>query len=350
MWDHHDWYSTHAARLTIGGNPTNTDVLIKRLKSKLDILASQCYLIELESRDMANVRVGLRKIVQTTLSSGRPLTDHTRIQKHVLRLIDPWIEYQAINQEQTPTLVVVLRNLEAVDPQVVNELLQFLAIHKHIDFRVLCDTATSLEYLDDIFTTKTTRLLGVRIYETELNSSVLDKIVTRQLIDRSSGLRLSYETFSDMHSTFLRTRSVDGFVSALKYAKLCHHWNHDLAHIAESDRPVKLTSVMLQSIKKRGSFRLWVEAQLNGDLKAESKALNALTDENSTTETIRSMISDIQQHKTDVARAFSLLIILKEHVRSSAVQAKSIAEIYKTYLRQGLVNSNVVKEILMSLK
>lgn len=200
---------------------------------------------------------------------------------------------------------------------------------------------------------KTVKLLSISAFEVEPSESVIDKIVAQQLIDKPCRLRLSFEVYSCLLNNFQRSNSVDGFVSALRYVRLCHSWQNPVACLSEKESvdDFELTPDMCRAIRSRYSFRDWAEDQLeSSSQEGIESVVKALSDDAHFTTIFRRMVRAIHEYQLHLADALQLLFVLVEHTRTDNPKVRSIAELYRLMLKQGLCNSNIVKDILLRVK
>ncbi|CCG82293.1 Putative uncharacterized protein [Taphrina deformans PYCC 5710] len=323
--------------------------MYKRISMSLNNDSSSIVFIDYSASDCLNLKALLKKLVQTVISSKRAIRNRSRIQNYDVRLIEAWRQHQVTEDDVSPTIIIAIRNLEAVPSHVLDELVETLSVYS-IDFRFLYNVSTSLHQLQDCLAASSIRKLSVQTFEVDFDESTLDKIVWRLLIDNPTGLRLGFDAYYSLWSDYHNAqRSVDQFLSAFKYASICHHFTHKLAWIA-SATDFTLNTTELEIVRSLPSFRLAVsEAQQSSDLDQIMHLKEALISDAAMQRLLTSYLGAITRYKLHLANAMQLLYIIRRY-SASVAKDKSQAEIHKILLDRGLADSPIVKELLLSVK
>lgn len=329
------------------GGDSNTDRLYRR--ATRDLTTSTSVVVDLEASECNNLKSALKVVVQSTISCGSPIRNLAKLQSHDMRLVEAWQAHQRVCKGAKMTIIIAMRHLERTSSSVLNQLVNVLSLYS-LDFKFLCSISSTLNQLRDIFSIKTIRKLYVTKFEVDPKESTLEKVVMDQLIERYYGLRLGFETFNALWSDYQGAhRSVDQFVSAFKYIRVCHEYANEVTFLAETN-PEQLDAAQCEKIRSLRSFRQFVhDAESSDDLRQLSQARQALMSDSALMELVGTFLLAIDTYKLKLCHAFKCFLVIKEHSKST-VKLKSVTELYRIVLQDGLHGSNTAKELLMSLR
>lgn len=334
--------------LTKSGGESDTDRLYKHLSSKLTSNPRNVF-IDLDATDCNNLKSALRGVIQATIITQSPIKSHSKVQNHDMRLIEAWHAHQNLAGGEKITIFVALRHIERFQRDVINQLVEHLALFD-FDFRFICSISSTLGQLENVLTTKTVRKLEVHNFGIHSNEHTLDKIIMQQLIENQGGLRLGFEAYNALWTDYYTAhRSVDLFMSALKYAKICNTYTNHLASI-EALSPEGFIGSQLDTIRSLPSFRQFVsDTETCDNIDRLHLVRGALETNSSMTALVRTFFTDIEEYKRKLCHAFRCFLIIKDNSKAS-IRARSVAELYKNLLKDGLHQSNAAKELLMSIR
>lgn len=305
-------------------------------------------MVDLFANECGNLKATMKKVVQSTISQGLPIRNKSRLQSHDPRYIEAWISHQPLIEDESVKIVLALHDIELFSSVVVNDLIEVLLAYS-IDFRMLCNVSTSLNHLQDVFLSKTIRKLRVSRFVVDPDESTLDKIVTQQLINRQHGLRLGYSAYTSLWGDYQNAnRSVDLFISALKYINMCHFYTHRLATVSDSQYDLDQDSCDI--VRSLPSFKRFVDHTMaSTDIEDLKTVRNALVNDADLKHLFHDCVAKIDEYKRRLGNALEVFFIIKDASKSS-VKPKSRAELYRVLLDRGLKGSNASKELLLSIK
>lgn len=239
-------------------------------------------------------------------------------------------------------------HIERFQTVLVNQLVDVLSLYD-LDFRLLCSISSALNQIQDVFLTRTIRKLHFTRFEVDSQESTLDKVVLKQLIEHAHSLRLGFEAYNAIWTDYHHSnRSVDLVVSALKYTRLCHYYTNPLAFTEDSGTQ-NLDKRQCDFIRGLPSFRQFVRNCEAGSFETAKRVRLAITDDASLLDLVNTFLASIRQYKRELSHALKCFFFLKDDSQAS-VKTKTVAELYKILLKEGLRDSNAAKELLMSVK
>lgn len=332
------------------GGDTSIDRLYTRVKERLKDHTELFTMVNLLASDCSNLRVAMKKIVQTVLLSNKPIRNQSRVQSHDLRLVEAWIAHQRTMQKaQDVKIVLALQSIETFPSSLISDLIDALSAYS-IDFRLLFSVSTALNHLQDILPARAVRKLQISRFEVDPNESTLDRIVFQQLVESPTTLRLGYDAYTSLLNDYVNaTRSVDLFISGLKYSRICHFFTLPLARILYSE-DLEFDARERDMIRSLQSFRQYItKCEESHDLELLRTAHATLTDDSSLQALCRKFVDDITAYKENLHTGLVLLFNVMDNVQSD-LRHKGRAEVYKILLDRGLAGSSIVKELLLSIK
>lgn len=312
----------------------------KGLYSMVNLLASDC----------TNLRVTMKKVVQTIVTSHKALRNQSKIQPHDLRLVEAWIAHQsAMDDAKGIRIVLALQSIETFPSNLISDLMDTLSAYE-IDFRVLFSVSTALNHLQDILPARTVRKLQISRFEVDPNESTLDRVVVQQLVEASDTLRLGYDAYMSLLNDYVNAnRSVDLFISGLKYSRICHFFTLPLARILHA-KEQDFSEQEYDMIRSLPSFKHYLTiCEQSNELEQLKLARLALTDDSSLQDLCRKFVDDVSTYKRQLHTGLVLLFNVMDNVQSE-LRNKGRAEVYKVLLDRGLAGSSIVKELLLSIK
>lgn len=336
------------ALLVSGEASTNVGRLFDRVAST--IVGAD--LVVLRPHECNNLRNAVRSLTTSVIACGRRLKVPPRALTQEMRVLKAWSDIQQVDGDRRPRVTVGIPNAESVSAGVLELLVDMLSRIDCIDFRLLLNVATSLNDLNDIFTTGCCERIDAQIFYLESGEVSTEALVTRLLIDVHDGPCFGPETFAQMLGDYQGVhRSSDLLVDAMRYASLCHHYASPLSWLRVDSSPVQLSDEDCDWLRMLPSFRAHLEEKVDEavDLARLDRAAEYLEDNDAFRDFVQYALGAIAEYRRRLSHAFAVLDIVKNALHSGQTRRRNV-DLYRMLLARGLNDHPYVNELLLRIK
>ncbi|PKY07040.1 origin recognition complex, subunit 3 [Aspergillus campestris IBT 28561] len=340
------------ALVTVGSNVSSLGRLLARLNDRLTT-AGEGGVVALESGDAPNLKTTLKNIIRAAITNTEGnegyqsfLTDRDgpRLLGYDLDVLGDYVKRKGVTK-----LVIAFQDSEAVDPNMLTDLLSLLSSWvDRIPFTLLFGISTSVELFEGRLLRSSVALLRGRYFKIHGASNCVDRIYENLQADENGqfwlGRNITATLFEKSTDAF---QTPEAFSQTVKYAYMSHFFANPLATLLASDASPSLRQNKLcEAIRNVPSFRSFCEDHLDA---GSSKYVRQLLedDEYLYSQSLEHLRVGQQKMRYLFQAARTIHICLK-HL--GIAKDTSISDVSTRALSGELVDSPWVEEILTGLK
>ncbi|KAK6335960.1 hypothetical protein TWF730_003334 [Orbilia blumenaviensis] len=344
-----------------GPNIASHGVLFQQIESRIQSVDKLGRVAILTSKDSSNLKNVLKKIIRcvTEIHDGFDDEDEVVVDVKAGRNpsrynYDPEIIHDWCSAHPDAKVVVAVQDTEAFDPAVLVELISIL--HQYlpkIPFILLLGIATSEDIFYEKLPHSTIRLLRGSRFDIQRFEESMEQLFEEAVLSPRSILKLGprvadivFERQKD------HTRSVTGFVMALKYAYMSHFYANALSVVlgavgSEEEMNTILSDAHCDAIRNLPSFKPFIEAKIPSfpwrarDLLTSNKALKSA---------VFTATKECQRYTTNLAEAITLFRKLQRIVSPQQAGEIPTYELYSRILWGEFTTRPAFRDAMLTTK
>ncbi|KAH8815106.1 origin recognition complex subunit 3 N-terminus-domain-containing protein [Xylogone sp. PMI_703] len=336
--------------IVTGPNITSQDLLFEQLSERLSREINGP-VITLRSGDATNLRACLKKLIRDA-TNQRPNGEEEEslsIQQDGRKLLnyDLDILHGYVVRNKCSRVVVSVQDSEAFDTGLLVELIVlFSSWLDRIPFVLLFGVATSVEFFRERLPRKAARCLYGAEFNVEHASSILERLFQKVVSGTKVPLRIGAGLVSClMERQSDHIQSVQAFISALKYAYMCHFFANPLSILLEFESSASSLSSLQQEhfelVRTLPSFRKLIERLL--EEKDTRRARSIIEDDETLIEEIKRSMRDKTGTINGIIQRLAILSLL-------GTGSVGEMELYMLAFTGDLNDSSLLRNLIDSIK
>ncbi|GJN88670.1 hypothetical protein Rhopal_001636-T1 [Rhodotorula paludigena] len=262
-----------------GRAPLRTGLIVAVLQPDMDetpaYTRKPCLVSRLTSRDCSNIKNALRSLIggfigsdidleaeedgedeEEVLTGGPSALKSQMLVPEDLLNLKAWYEHRFDKKEEdeAPTLVVLLEDLEAMDGKVLTQMID--ALSEYVDslpLVLLVGIATTADALFNLLSRKTAHKLDAARFLVDPGVSAFNALVRGLFVDWQAPLALAPKTYTDLWRTFEDLHhSIDATISFIQYLYMSHFATSPLSALTllpNRDDPESLEADVLAALR-----------------------------------------------------------------------------------------------------
>ncbi|KXX83057.1 Origin recognition complex subunit 3 [Madurella mycetomatis] len=329
-----------AGFIITGPNIASQDLLFEQLAEKL-CTATQAKFVGLRAAAAPNLKAALKKIIREATAQGSDDEDDSEVSvgrdgrrylDYDLEALHVFLNQQQQQQQRSQRVVVAFQDSEAFDSGLLTDLITlFHSWQDRIQFDVLFGIATSVELFQARLLKSTTRQLYGAQFDVVQAGSVLESVVKSAVAGSPASLRIGPTLLRSLIERQQdQVAGIQAFISALKYAYMCHFYANPLSLLLVGD--IHLDGELLQpehieAIRTLDSFKAHTEAAM--EARQLNHAQSLLEDDKYLVAQITAQEQMRREYLTTLLRSLHLLA-------STGLGSGSFTELYLAALSDGV--------------
>ncbi|GAA6023827.1 hypothetical protein JCM10207_005386 [Rhodosporidiobolus poonsookiae] len=271
--------------LIIGASPGSSSLLYSSLIRQLahpapaqDTHTRPCLVSRLSSRDCSNIKNALRSLIggfvgsaanveleeddedeELDIATGPATLKSALLVPEDMLNLTGWYEHRFGKQNPalTPTLAILLEDLEAMDGKVLTQLIETLSRYTStLPLVLLVGIATTSDALYNLVPRKTCNKLDAQSFFVEPGVGAFNALVRGLLVDWQAPLALAPRVYNEMWRAFEDLhRSIDATISLVQYLYMNHFTSNLLAALTlPVDDPSSLSPALVERVRSLPSL------------------------------------------------------------------------------------------------
>ncbi|RKF80763.1 Origin recognition complex subunit 3 [Golovinomyces cichoracearum] len=312
-------------------------------------------IVVLRSAEVSTLKSVLKQLIRDTINQVVDEDDHGTLFEYEngrkLLNYDLTILYNFVKMNPDVPITVAYQDSEAFDITLLAEMITLLSSWRdRIPFVLILGIATSVDLFNERISRAASRRLSGTQFDVEQNNKLLQRIFLGAVAGAKTPVRLGPElTLVIIEHQNDHLQSVQAFVSAIKFAYMCHYYLDALSIFNSTGNTKHLSSIVqrehFEAIRMLPSFRSLIESKCGSDGSKEQllQAQLLLTDD-------KFLLAEVEKtikfRDTAESRLVQAIHILKK------VSPKNIpiTELYLAAYNGCLGNSKYVLDVLESIK
>ncbi|KAI1006129.1 hypothetical protein K3495_g2092 [Podosphaera aphanis] len=340
--------------VTTGPNFASQELIFRQILNRLKP-DTKNPVVTIRSADATNLKSVLKQIIRDAVTpiiddddNKAPILseDGRKLLSYDLKILQNFVETYS-----TAVVTIVVQDSEAFDTSLLAELVSlFSSWRDRIPFHLIIGIGTSLELFYDRIPRAASRCLSGRLFEVEQTSSLLERIFLQAVAGATAPLRLSPDLIRALLEWLEdHPLGIQDFVSALKYAYMCHYYFDALSVFNVTQEFSYLSKIIqkehLEAIRMLPSFRDSVEREISHGNSTERlfRVRSLLTDDRFLLDEIGGLIASKKTNIIHLLRAIHILT-------NASSEPLSKIHVYLIAANGCLRGSKAVQHLLDSIK
>jgi origin recognition complex subunit 3 len=321
-----------AAYIITGPNTASQRLLFEQLADSLADLARPARFVSVRSEEARDLKGTLKKIVRDATARGGDEDEEVAVGRDGRKYLDYDLEalHAFMKLHGSRRVFVAFQDTEAFDTALLSDLISLLnSWRDRLQFTLLFGIATSVELFQVRLLKSTAQHLYGAQFDVVQASSVLESVFMAGIAHYNVALRLGPSLLRGLiERQQEQVAGVQGFISSLKYAYMCHFYADPLSVLLVAKYKTELIQPEhLEAVRMLDSFKIHVEAAVDAGRLTHAQNLIEVDDALTST-----LLEELEKR-----REYSLRLLRSLHLLKSAdIPVGNFIDLYTSALADGI--------------
>ncbi|KAL3423541.1 origin recognition complex subunit [Phlyctema vagabunda] len=336
--------------IVTGPNIASQGLLFKQLSDRLQAEVNGPT-VTLQSGDASNLKAALKRLIRDA-TNQKPAEDDEEsnlLDQNGRKLLNYDLEilHSYVKLHGSGKVVVAFQDSEAFDGGLLTELITlFMSWSDRIPFVLLFGIATSVDLFHERLPRAATRCLSGAQFDVEQTSSVVERVFRKVIAGFEAPLQIGPSLISSlMERQYDHVQSVQAFISALKYAYMCHFYANPLTIFLSASEEHDIKQIIqkehYEAVRNLPSFKYLVEELISKNEPVHARQL--LEEDAQLLEEIKRGLEARGTRMLKLLRAMHILTYCSSELTTTV-------DLYMTAFAGALVESDAMRSVLESVK